>query len=159
MPEIKFTDTNLRTLSADRTTWFSDPSIKGLQLCVTAGGVKTWYLNKWDTNAQKTRRVKLGQWAAKGTHCRWAKEQVGRASLDVIEGRAQTKQEAIEAKSGIPTFREALELFLTHRTAERASGNPTLNSAALAVNGSDSVVAGVSSLIVNCHDDRRQNAC
>lgn len=58
----------------------------------------------------------------KGAHCRWAKEQVGCASLDVIEGRAQTKQEAIEAKSGIPTFHEALELFLTHRTAEHASG-------------------------------------
>lgn len=60
MPQIKFTDTNLKTLSADSTTWFSDPTCKGLQLCVTAGGVKTWYVNKWDSTAQKTRRVKLG---------------------------------------------------------------------------------------------------
>lgn len=66
MPQIKFTDTNLKTLSADSTTWFSDPTCKGLQLCVTAGGVKTWYVNKWDSTAQKTRRVKLGQWSAQG---------------------------------------------------------------------------------------------
>ena len=52
MPQIKFTDTNLKTLSADSTTWFSDPTCKGLQLCVTAGGVKTWYVNKWDLAAQ-----------------------------------------------------------------------------------------------------------
>lgn len=69
MPHIRFTDTNLARLSADKTTWFTDPDVKGLQLCVTAGGTKTWYVNRWDSNAQKTRRVKLGQWARTGSHC------------------------------------------------------------------------------------------
>ncbi len=41
MPAIKFTDTNLRTLSADKTTWFTDPDVKGLRLCVTSGGTKS----------------------------------------------------------------------------------------------------------------------
>ena len=80
MPAIKFTDTNLKTLSADKTTWFTDPSVKGLRLCVTAGGTKTWYVNKWDPTAQKVRAVKLGHWADRGTHCAWAKGQVGRVA-------------------------------------------------------------------------------
>ena len=83
MPQIKFTDTNLKTLSADSMTWFSDPTCKGLQLCVTAGGVKTWYVNKWDSAAQKTRRVKLGQWSAQGKHTAWAKKQVGKTAHDI----------------------------------------------------------------------------
>ena len=40
MPRIKFTDPNLKTLAADATTWFSDPTCKGLQLCVTPGESK-----------------------------------------------------------------------------------------------------------------------
>lgn len=71
----KFTDTNVAAATAisGTKTWFSDPTCKGLQLCVTAGGVKTWYVNKWDATAQKTRRVKLGQWSAQSKHTAWAK--------------------------------------------------------------------------------------
>ena len=41
MPQIKFKDSTLKTLSADKTTWFTDPDVKGLRLCVTKGGAKT----------------------------------------------------------------------------------------------------------------------
>jgi len=61
MPQIKFKDSTLKTLSADKTTWFTDPNVKGLRLCVTKGGVKTWWVNKWDPSTQKTRAVKLGR--------------------------------------------------------------------------------------------------
>lgn len=89
MPQIKFTDTAIRTLAVEKTTWFSDKSCKGLRLCVTPTGTKTWYVTRWDSNAQKTRSVKLAQWAAKGAHTAWAKRQVGKASLDIQEGNAR----------------------------------------------------------------------
>ncbi|OJY27938.1 MAG: hypothetical protein BGP11_10980 [Rhodobacterales bacterium 65-51] len=118
MPQIKFTDTNLKTLSADSTTWFSDPTCKGLQLCVTAGGVKTWYVNKWDSTAQKTRRVKLGQWSAQGKHTAWAKKQVGKTAHDIDEGAVKTRQERVAeaaSKAVPPTLREAFELEAASR--------------------------------------------
>ncbi len=43
MPQIKFKDSTLKTLSADKTTWFTDPDVKGLRLGVTKGGAKTWW--------------------------------------------------------------------------------------------------------------------
>ncbi len=88
MPQIKFTDSTLSKLSADKTTWFTDPTVKGLRLCVTKGGVKTWWVSKWDTAAQKTRAVKLAQWAPKATHCRWAKDQLGKVVLDIHDPAA-----------------------------------------------------------------------
>ena len=125
MPKIKFTDTNLKRLSADKTTWFSDPGARGLQLCVTAGGTKTWYFNKWDVSAQKTRRVKLGQWYAKGTHCRWAKDQIGKAALDVQEGKVRTREELELEAVGIPTLREAFEREMQfRRNRGEAFGGP-----------------------------------
>lgn len=125
MPQIKFTDTTLAKLSADKTTWFSDPSTKGLQLCVTAGGTKTWYVNRWDAQAQKVRRVKLGQWASKGTHCRWAKDQVAVAFNDVREGRAKTKAEVAQEQVGIPTLREAFDREMQYRRNRKAAyGGP-----------------------------------
>lgn len=124
MPQIKFKDSTLKTLSADKTTWFTDPDVKGLRLCVTKGGAKTWWVNKWDPKAQKTRAVKLGQWANKGMHCAWAKKQMGAALLDIQEGNAHTKdeREADKARLGIPAFAEALDQYIEHRTSERASG-------------------------------------
>ncbi len=65
MPQIKFTDTNLKRLSAHKTTWFSDSDVKGLQLCVTARGTKTWYVNKWDS-PRHTALVDVGR-AAEST--------------------------------------------------------------------------------------------
>jgi hypothetical protein len=125
MPHIKFTDSKLKPLSADKTTWFTDPSCKGLRLCVTKGGVKTWYVNKWDPTSNKTRSVKLAQWATQGTHCRWAKDQVGKVVLDITTGNVRTREETELEKNrlGIPTFREALEQYIDHRTTARASGN------------------------------------
>lgn len=128
MPQIKFTDTNLKTLSADSTTWFSDPTCKGLQLCVTAGGVKTWYVNKWDSTAQKTRRVKLGQWSAQGKHTAWAKKQVGKTAHDIDEGAVKTRQEReaeAASKAVPPTLREAFELEAVSRLGlDDAFGGP-----------------------------------
>lgn len=124
MPHIKFTDSTLKTLTANKTTWFTDPSCKGLRLCVTLGGTKTWYVNKWDPTSQKTRSVKLAQWANKGPHCRWAKEQVGKIAHDISTGNVRTRVEHEVAQSalGIPTFRNALEQYIEHRTTARASG-------------------------------------
>lgn len=124
MPQIKFTDSTLKSLSTTRTTWFSDPSCKGLRLCVTKSGVKTWYVTKWDSAAQKTRSVKLAQWASKGAHCAWAKKQMGATLLDIHEGNVLTRDERETQKAalGIPTFSEALEQYIEHRTSERASG-------------------------------------
>ncbi|MFQ1702714.1 hypothetical protein ACJ5NV_19190 [Loktanella agnita] len=66
MPHIKFTDTNIGAIpTPDKTVWYTDPKQKGLRLCVTKTGVKTWYVNKWDPTANKVRSVKLGQWASK----------------------------------------------------------------------------------------------
>lgn len=119
MPKIKFTDTAIKKLAVEKTTWFSDPTAKGLQLCVTKAGVKTWYVNKWDSGAQKTRRVKLAQWATKGTHCRWAKEQVGKVMLDVKEGNVRTREEQREAAAAtksLPTFGAALEQMIEFKS-------------------------------------------
>lgn len=124
MPHIKFTDSTLKALSTDKTTWFTDPSCKGLRLCVTKGGVKTWYVNKWDPTSQKTRSVKLAQWANKGSHCRWAKGQVGKVAHDIATGSVRTRgeQEVAQIALGIPTFRNALEQYIEHRTTARQSG-------------------------------------
>lgn len=127
-----FTDTNVARLKVDATTWFTDPSVKGLRLCVTAGGTKTWYVNKWDPHAEKVRAVKLGQWADKGTHCAWAKSQVGKVAHDIEQGNVKNRAEkavvaeAIEAeKAGIPTLREAFELEVENRlTLDEAYGGP-----------------------------------
>ncbi len=99
--------------------------MKGLRLCVTKGGVKTWWVNKWGSETQKTRAVKFGQWANQGTHCAWAKKQVGKALLEIQEGNVLTKgeRELERAKPGIPTFSDALEQYITHRTTARAAGN------------------------------------
>ena len=97
MPNIRFTDTNLKTLSADKTTWFTDPACKGLRLCVTAGGTKTWYVNKWDPQAGKVRAVNLGQWASQGSHCAWAKSQVGKVGDDQNSGVADTARDAADS--------------------------------------------------------------
>jgi len=61
MPQIKFTDTTIGKLKVDAITWYSDPTAKGIQLCATPAGVRTWYVVKWAPASQKTRRVKLGQ--------------------------------------------------------------------------------------------------
>lgn len=124
MPHIKFTDSTLKTLTVDKTTWFTDPSCKGLRLCVTGGGTKTWYVNKWDPTSQKTRSVKLTQWANKGAHCRWAKDQVGKIAHDIATGNVLTRDEHEIAQTalGIPTFRDALEQYIEHRTTTRQSG-------------------------------------
>ena len=132
MPNIRFTDKNLKTLSADKTTWFTDPACKALRLCVTAGGTKTWWVNKWDPMAQKVRAVKLGQWANQGTHCAWAKGQVGKVAHDIEQGNVKNRAEkavaaeAVEAeKAGIPTLREAFELEVENRlTLDDAYGGP-----------------------------------
>lgn len=125
MPQIKFTDTTIAKLTAEKTIWYTDPSVKGLQLCVTAKGAKTWYVNRWDTQAQKTRRIKLGPFASKGTHTRWAKDQVGKRVLDVIEGRAQTRVEQAQARAGIPTLREAFDREMQYRrNRDKAFGGP-----------------------------------
>lgn len=121
MPQIKFTDTTIAKLKADTTTWYSDPTTKGLRLCVTAGGVKTWYLNKWDPATQKVRQVKLAQWASKGTHTAWAKDQVGKVVLDVKEGRVKTKAETTVERAGIPTLREAFDKEMGFRRTRHAS--------------------------------------
>lgn len=125
MPQMKFTDTAIAKLTADKTTWFSDPSAKGLQLCVTPNGVKTFYVNKWDKAAQKTRRVMLAQWASKGTHAAWAKEQVGKVVLDIKEGKAKTKAETAVERAGIPTLREAFDREMQYRRNRKAAyGGP-----------------------------------
>lgn len=111
-----FTDNNVARLKVDATTWFTDPACKGLRLCVTAGGTKTWFLNKWDPTAQKTRAVKLGQWNARGTHCAWAKKEVGETALAITKGAIKNRKEkadeaaAITAeRATIPTLRQAFE--------------------------------------------------
>ncbi len=91
---------------------------------MTKGGVKTWYEAKRDSGAQKMRSVKLAQGASKGAHCAWAKKQKGATLLDIYKGNVLTKDERETQKAvlGIPTFAEALEQYIEHRTRERASG-------------------------------------
>uniref|UniRef100_UPI0018D82222 Arm DNA-binding domain-containing protein n=1 Tax=Thiosulfatihalobacter marinus TaxID=2792481 RepID=UPI0018D82222 len=128
MPHIKFTDTNVGAIpTPDKTVWYTDPEQKGLRLCVTKTGVKTWYVNKWDPTANKVRSVKLAQWASKVTHCKWAKDQRGLVAHGIVSGdvlnKAETRaKEAVEQANALPTFREALEQFIEHRTTSRQSG-------------------------------------
>lgn len=121
MPHTSFTDTNIKTLSSDQpVTWYSDPKVKGLRLCVTAGGTKTWYANRWDPTAQKVRQVKLGQWSPQGKHCAWAKKEVARVGSSIEDGAVLNKKEkaADEAKaeatkpSALPTLGAALEQMI-----------------------------------------------
>lgn len=121
MPQIRYTDTAVAKLKVDAMTWYSDPGAKGLQLSVTPGGTKTWYVVKWDPATQKTRRVKLGQWAPRGMHCAWAKDQVGKVMLDVKEGKVATKAEKAVERAGIPTLREAFDKEMGYRRARPAS--------------------------------------
>lgn len=127
MPQIKFTDTAIAKLKTDKTTWFTDPSVKGLRLCVTGPGVKTWYAVKWDSQANKTRQIKLAQWADRGTHTRWAKGQVGKVILDIAEGKAKTRAErVIDKPNSLPTFQDALELMIERKSGARASGKRSM---------------------------------
>ena len=117
MPQMKFTDTAVAKLATDKTTWFSDPTCKGLQLCVTGGGSKTWYANRWDAQAQKTRRIKLGAFARKVQHCRWARSQAEATGAQVEQGFVRTKTERAAAKQvSLPTFREALEQMIEFKS-------------------------------------------
>lgn len=128
MPHIRFTDTTVGAIpTPDKTVWYTDPEQKGLRLCVTKNGVKTWYVNKWDPTANKVRSVKLAQWASKVTHCKWAKDQRGLVAHGIVSGdvlnKAETRaKEADERANALPTFREALEQFIEHRTTSRQSG-------------------------------------
>lgn len=122
MPQIKFTDSTLSKLSADKTTWFTDPTVKGLRLCVTKGGVKTWWVSKWDPVAQKTRAVKLGQWANKGMHCAWAKKQMGAALLDIQTGNAHNEQAQKLIDALAPKIAEAIVPSLTEKVEAQIKG-------------------------------------
>jgi len=86
-----------------------------LRLCITKTGVKTWYVTKWDKAEQKIRNFTIGPWAANGTNTAWAKEQVGRKALDVIEGKQQTREERKVELAGIPTLRMAFVRTLDRR--------------------------------------------
>lgn len=125
MPQIKFTDGEVAKLKVDATTWFTDPAVKGLRLCVTAGATKTWWVNKWDPVSQKVRSVKLGQWANRGTHCKWAKDQVGLVAHSITSGEVRSRAEkAVEAAkeaevakaSALPTLGQALDEFIALRS-------------------------------------------
>jgi hypothetical protein len=71
MPHTTFTDKNVGAIPVlDKTTWYTDPAVKGLLLCVTKGGTKTWWVNKWDPTTEKTRAVKLGQYPREQAHSR-----------------------------------------------------------------------------------------
>ncbi len=132
MLQIKFKDSTLTSLSADRATWFTDPDVKRLRRCVTRGGVKTWWVNKWDSKPRKARAVKLGQWANKGMHCAWARKQMSAALLDIQEGKVHTKDErkVERMRLGIPTSAEALDRYIEHRTSARASGKAPMGGLA-----------------------------
>jgi len=51
-------------------------------------------------------------------HCRWAKDQVGKVAHDITTGNVQTRDEhdAEQAVLGVPTFGDALEQYIEHRT-------------------------------------------
>lgn len=120
MPQIKFTDTTIARECIARegkTTWYSDTETRGLQLCVTARGAKTWYLNKWDPTAKKVRRVKLGQFATKGNHTRWARSQAGAKASQIEAGEVLTREERqAQAAPGLPAFGDALDQMLAFKS-------------------------------------------
>lgn len=128
MPHTTFTDKSVGAIPTPcKTTWYTDPSVRGLRLCVTKRGTKTWWVNKWDPTTEKTRAVKLGQWASKVTHCKWAKGQLGGVAHGIASGDVLTKAEAREQEekdkaNALPTFAQALEQYIEHRTQPRASG-------------------------------------
>jgi hypothetical protein len=76
MPLIKLTDPNLRILSVNNRL---GSRIRHAGACVTAGGVKTWYVKTRDSTAQ-------------GKHTAWAKKQVGKTAHDIDEGAALRRE-------------------------------------------------------------------
>ena len=125
MPKMNLTDTNVRNLPHQKTSWFThhDRSKPGLRLCVTSTA-KTWYVAKWDGAANKTRQVKLGRFSPQfGVKAAWKKAQDVLAAVDAGEVLNQREQKAAEVLDRpLPTYREALEHYIAHRTGARASG-------------------------------------
>jgi hypothetical protein len=61
MPQITFNDRAVAKITTDKTTWFTDSTVKGLRLCVTKTGTKTRWVNKWDPTKQKSRAIQCTQ--------------------------------------------------------------------------------------------------
>ena len=124
MATMKFTDTTIERLKpSPKTAWYSDKTYKGLRLCVTKQGSKTWYAERWDSAAQKSRQSKIGQFPMMKRDEAWKRACDVMAEVD--RGEHQTRAEKKMADAMVtttPTLREAFEAFLEHRTGKRASG-------------------------------------
>lgn len=118
MPHIKFTDSTLKSLSAAKTTWFTDPSCKGLRLCVTKSGVKTWYVNKWDPTSQKTRSVTFAARRMDG----WSR----RTDLSLLRVRTQQMR-----------TKRPLSLLCSNALRAQSRRSPSVCDAALAARTAD----------------------
>lgn len=83
MPKKHFTETNLTAIPHGATTWYSHDGDKyaGLRLCVTQTA-KTWYVSKWDIEAQKTRAINIGRFPAYSLDAAWKKAQAEIGKID-----------------------------------------------------------------------------
>lgn len=124
MPKIRFTDTNLRALPHGATTWYSHEgdNYAGLRLCVTKTA-KTFFASKWDSKVQKTRSIKLGRLSPQyGVKAAWNDAQEVNARVDKGDVLNKAEQALVPRDDVLPSYRQVLEDYLTHRTGERASG-------------------------------------
>lgn len=128
MATIRFTDSAIDRLKpSPKTAWYSDKTYKGLRLCVTKQGSKTWYAERWDSAAQKSRQVKIGQFPMMKRDEAWERACEAKRAVDRGEHKTRAEKRIADAMATTtPTLREAFEAFLEHRTGNRASGKRTM---------------------------------
>lgn len=125
MPKKHFTDTNLTAIPHGPTTWYSHKGDKfgGLRLCVTQTA-KTWYVSKWDIEAQKTRAINIGRFPALSLEAAWKKAQDEIGKID----RGELNRPAPEPVVVLPTFANQLEAYLSYHAVDRKNGRPPMKA-------------------------------
>lgn len=125
MPAITFTNSTISKLKhSAKPVYYTDKARKGLRVLVAASGTKTWYSTKWDPTTQKTRQVKLGQHPHMPVEAAWNAHLATQSQIDAGDFMSRKERFAHDATvdHDLPTLREALEEYIVHRTAKRASG-------------------------------------
>ncbi len=110
--QVTFTTSKAEKLRppASGRRWVYDTKVGSLALCVTAAGAKSWYLYKWDSNAGKPVRYRLGSFPGVGVKAARdaAERKLGElaAGKDIV-GHRRDKRNA-------PTLQQLFEHWIAH---------------------------------------------
>ncbi|MGF7163503.1 integrase [Rhodoligotrophos appendicifer] len=113
MPKIHFTKSAVESLPVPETRMaYTDDRAAGLELLITAGGTKTFYLRRRVRGTGRMERIKLGRFpalsveAARRSATKYAGSmEEGKSVVAEIRGKRATAQ----------TLRETLHAYITHR--------------------------------------------